>query len=132
MIMLFWGIVCAAFLLIEVLIPALVSIWFALAALITLFLSIFIKDQQILGLIFSVLSVIFIVGFKPLFKGFMKTSDTLRTEEVKIVSIQEDVSGKFIYDVRYKGGVWTAVSESKHEVGETVAIKRFDGNKIIL
>ncbi len=128
----FWGVVCAVFLLIEAFIPALVSIWFALAALITLFFSIFIKDPLLLGLIFSVLSVVFIIGFKPMFKDFMKTNDRLRKEEVKIVSVSEDVSGKQIYEVRYKGGLWTGISDQKYGVGETVPIKKFDGNKIIL
>lgn len=132
MIMMFWGILCAAFLLLEAFIPALISIWFALAALVTMFLSIFIKDSLLLLMIFSILSLVFIIGSKPLFKGFMRTKDLLRKEEVKIVSVQKDANGRLIYEVKYKGGLWTAMSEELYGIGESVTIKSFEGNKIIL
>lgn len=130
--MLIWGALCAAFLIIEVAIPALVSIWLALAALITLILSFWIPDIMIQTLIFSVLSLIFILAFKPLCKKYTKTKDHLRQEEVKIVSIQKEQEGDFIYEVRYKGGIWTAVSKERYEVGKMVGIKSFEGNKVML
>ncbi len=130
--MLIWGILCAAFMLIEIAIPALVSIWFALAALVTLVFSFFIKDMLLLSLIFSILSLIFILALKPFCKKYIKPTEKLKLGEVRIISFTEFVQDKYIYDVRYKGGVWTAISEKKYDDGENIEIKEFEGNKIII
>ena len=37
-----------------------------------------------------------------------------------------------IYDVSYKGSIWTALSNELFEVGDTPVISSFKGNKIIL
>ena len=59
--MLMWGIICAICLIVEAIIPAMVSVWFALAALIMVGLSLFIFNFSIQLVVFAILSLIFII-----------------------------------------------------------------------
>ena len=53
-------------------------------------------------------------------------------EKVKIVKPTAVEDGKYVYDVRFKGGIWTAVSDMKLNEGDIADISRFEGNKIII
>lgn len=128
--MIFWAILTAAFLVIEVVVPALVSIWFALAALIMIFVSVGVDNIYLQLLIFAILSLLFILSLRPYCKKYVKPKDILRKEEVKIISVYEIDSQRYGYDVKYKGGVWTAISSNQYQVGDIKDIEGFDGNKI--
>lgn len=62
---LFWGVAAGIFLIIEVIIPGLISIWMALASFILLFLSFVIKNSVWETIIFLILSLIFMFGTRP-------------------------------------------------------------------
>lgn len=130
--MLLWGILFAVFAVIEVLIPALVSVWLAIAALILVPISFFVQDPLIETVIFSALSLALLLSFRRVFKRFMQVKDTLRKEEVEVVDLSRMEGGHFIYDVRYKGGLWTGISSLEFAVGEMALIHSFEGNKILL
>lgn len=130
--MLYWGILFAIFAIGEIIIPGLVSIWLALAALIMVVLSPFIDSIQIQLAIFCILSLIFIIFFRRIFKRYMKVKDKLDVERVKIVKLTAQEGGKYVYDARFKGGIWTAVSNVKLNEGDIADIGRFEGNKIII
>ena len=103
--MLYWGILFAIFAIGEIIIPGLVSIWLALAALIMVVLSLFISSTQIQLAIFCILSLLFIIFFRRIFKGYMKGKESLEVEKVKIVKPTAVEDGKYVYDVRFKGGI---------------------------
>ena len=130
--MLYWGILFAIFAIGEIIIPGLVSIWLALAALIMVVLSLFISSTQIQLAIFCILSLLFIIFFRRIFKGYMKGKESLEVEKVKIVKPTAVEDGRYVYDVRFKGGIWTAVSDMKLNEGDIADIIRFEGNKIII
>ena len=130
--MLYWGILFAIFAIGEIIIRGLVSIWLALAALIMVVLSPFIDSIQIQLAIFCILSLIFIIFFRKIFKRYMKVKDKLDVERVKIVKLTAQEGGKYVYDARFKGGIWTAVSNVKLNEGDIADIGRFEGNKIII
>lgn len=131
--MIIWSIIFAICLIGEVVIPALVSIWFALAALIVFVLSIFIKNFTVQFLIFVVLSLIFLLLLRDYCKKFVKIKDKLPREQVCIVNlVDEDKDGNFKYEVRYKGAIWTAISKEKFIENDKAHIKGFEGNKIKL
>ncbi|MDO4788411.1 MAG: NfeD family protein [Johnsonella sp.] len=130
--MLIWGILFAIFALIEILIPALVSIWLAAAALIMVFVSLLVEDIKIQAMIFSVLSLFFILGLRRFCKAYIKPKERLRKEEVQISAICDSADGKGRYEVRYKGGIWSAYGEKGFDKGDIVYVDNFDGNKIIL
>ena len=54
-----------------------------------------------------------------------------KKEEKTIIKIEKKIDNK-TYEVRYKGGIWTAVSTEELSVGDEVEMDGFTGNKIIV
>lgn len=116
---------------IEILTINLVTLWFALSALIVFLLNLIFGKLESSYLIFSILSMLFLILLKPIFKKYFLNINKTRIgdigTEVIIVKIENDE-----YVVKYKGGEWQALSKNKYEVGEKVKIISFEGNKIII
>ena len=116
---------------IEILTINLVTLWFALSALIVFLLNLIFGKLESSYLIFSILSMLFLILLKPIFKKYFLNINKTRIgdvgTEVIIVKIENDE-----YVVKYKGGEWNALSKNKYEVGEKVKIISFEGNKIII
>ena len=106
--------------------------WLALAALIMMPISLFVESIEIQVIIFCVLSLIFIVFFRSIFKSFMKGKESMDTEKVKIVKLTSVEDNNYIYDVRFKGGIWTAIANLELKPGDIANIDKFEGNKIII
>ena len=122
----------------EIIIPGLVTIWFALSALIVMFLSNFIRDSLTQFLIFAVLSIIFLIFTRPVLRKYIelqrKTNfdSSMKGMDVKIERVVDARKAEKEYEVKFKGSIWTGVSEEMLSSGEVVKIKGFRGNKIIL
>ena len=135
---LFWAILSGIMAILEIIIPGLVTIWFALSALIVMFLANFIKDSLIQFLIFAVLSVIFLIFTRPVLRKYIelqrKTNfdSSMKGMDVKIERVVDARKAEKEYEVKFKGSIWTGVSEEMLSSGEVVKIKGFRGNKIIL
>ena len=135
---LFWAILSGIMAILEIIIPGLVTIWFALSALIVMFLSNFIGDSLIQFLIFAVLSIIFLIFTRPVLRKYIelqrKTNFDSSTKgmDVKVERIVDARKAEKEYEVKFKGSIWTGVSEEMLSSGEVVKIKGFRGNKIIL
>lgn len=125
----FWGIAAGVFLIFEVIIPGLVSIWMALASFILLFASFIIKDTDFQILVFLILSCIFIFTTRPLVMKKIK-SNLDETVNVKITGIINTETEIKEYNIRYKGAIWTAISYDIFEIGDVVKITNFTGNKV--
>ena len=130
--MFYWGVLFAIFAIGEVLIPGLVSVWLAIAALIMMPISLFVKSLEIQAIIFCVLSLIFIAFFRKIFKFYLNGKESLGTEKVKIIKLTSVENDNYIYDVRFKGGIWTAIANLELKPGDIANIVKFEGNKIIL
>ena len=135
---LFWAILSGAAAILEIIIPGLVTIWFALSALIVMFLSNFIGDSLIQFLIFAVLSIIFLIFTRPVLRKYIelqrKTNfdSSMKGMDVKVERVVDARKAEKEYEVKFKGSIWTGVSEEMLSSGEVVNIKGFRGNKIIL
>ena len=129
--MLYWGVLFAIFAIGEILIPGLVSIWLAFAALIMVFVSLFVSSVEIQLIIFGILALAFIALFRRIFKGYMHGIESTSTEKVKIIKLTSVEKGNYIYDVRYKGSIWTGIGKKELKMGDMVSIGSFEGNKII-
>lgn len=129
--MLYWGVLFAIFAIGEILIPGLVSIWLAFAALIMVFVSLFVNSVEIQLIIFCILSLAFIAFFRRIFKGYMHGIESVSAEKVKIVKLTSVEEDNYIYDVRYKGAIWTGIGKKELKSGDMVKIGSFEGNKII-
>ena len=135
---LFWAILSGIMAILEIIIPGLVTIWFALSALIVMFLSNFIGDSLIQFLIFAVLSIIFLIVTRPVLRKYSelqrKTNfdSSMKGMDVKVERVVDARKAEKEYEVKFKGSIWTGVSEEMLSSGEVVKIKGFRGNKIIL
>ena len=127
-----WSICFAVFLVIELVIPSLVSVWFSIAALIMVFISPFIEDMKVQTFVFACISFILLLSLRKVAKKYLKPKDSLRHEEVEIVNTVGTDKGRKFYEVKYKGGIWSAIGKEDHKKGDILTIGSFDGNKIIL
>ena len=133
----FWAIATAIFAILEIVIPGLVTIWLALAALIVTLLAGFINNPKVEFLIFSVFSLIFVIFTRPVLRRYIQKTDKnfssqMKGSEIKIEKVVNTDKSKKEYEVKFKGSIWTATSEEFFKAGDIVRIKSFEGNKIIL
>ena len=134
---LFWTMATAIFSILEIVIPGLVTIWLALAALILTAISFFIKNPNIEFVIFTVLSIVFVIFTRPVLKKYLEDKKTnfsskMVGQELKIEKVMDLESPKKEYEVKFKGVIWKGVSSEIFREGEIVKIEDFEGNKIIL
>lgn len=121
-----WVIVFAIFLLVEILTINLVTIWFALSALIVFIIRGLIPSLSLQILVFSILGLIFIIFTLPIVRKYIKN----KTEMQKFGTVVEIKDNMYL--VKYKGVLWEAESKKEYKLGDRVEIKKFNGNKIII
>ena len=134
---LFWLILTIIFTVIEFIIPALVTVWFAFAATITIFISLIFDNLKVELTFFTIISILAIIFIRPFTKRLLaKNNDKFDASVIdtsivikKIIDVSKDEK---IYDVSYKGSIWTALSNDIFEVGDIPTIISFKGNKIII
>ena len=104
---LFWAILSGITAILEIIIPGLVTIWFALSALIVMFLANFIKDSLIQFLIFAVLSVIFLIFTRPVLRRYIELQRktnfdaSMRGTDVKIEKVVDTKKAEKEYEVKF-------------------------------
>lgn len=127
----FWAIVTVTMAILEIIIPGLVTIWFACAGLVLVLISEMVKNSTTEFFIFSVTALLLVIFTRPALKRWIEVRKKAyegEGSETVIENITED--GK--YEVRFKGVLWTAISPYIFVKGEKVIIDGFEGNKIIL
>lgn len=133
----FWLVLTIIFSVIEFMGPALVSVWFAFAAAITIFVSLAFDNLKVEITFFTIVSVLAIIFIRPFTKKVLsKKKDNFDAEvidtSIVIKKVIDTNKEEKIYDVSYKGSVWTALSNEIFEVGDIPIILGFKGNKIII
>ena len=136
-----WLGIAVALLVVELLTSDLVSIWFAVAALIMSIIATVCKTLHWgwqLG-IFAVLSIILLFATRPLMKKLLQKQDTEGTNLERILGHQgivvEDIDNDFSKGaIKINGLVWTARSETGEKIpqGEFVVVKHINGNKVFV
>lgn len=127
----FWAIITVAMAVLEIIIPGLVTIWFACAGLVLVLISEMVKNSTAEFFIFAVTALLLVIFTRPALKRWIEVKKKVyegEGSETVIENITED--GK--YEVRFKGVLWTAISPYIFVKGEKVIIDGFEGNKIIL
>lgn len=127
----FWAIVTVTMAILEIIIPGLVTIWFACAGLVLVLISEMIKNSPVEFFIFAVTALLLVIFTRPALKRWIEVRKKAyegEGSETVIENIKED--GK--YEVKFKGVLWTAISPYIFVKGEKVIIDGFEGNKIIL
>lgn len=118
---------------IEILTTALVSIWFAVGALVAFIVSLFVEDALILFTVFILSSIVSLSVTKPLLKKYFKSeytsNDGIISKKVKVISYDEETNSA---KVKIGDVTWKAYSSSNLLVGDIVVIKKIEGNKLIV
>ena len=132
-----WLGVAVFFLVVEMLTTTLVSIWFVPAAIIVCLLTFVIESLVWQVAIFVVLSAVFMVVARKIYKKHIKkpVDDVDQNEKLlgKVAIVTEDttpISGRILVGDVY----WRAVSENGDIIskGETVVIKRVEGTTLVI
>ena len=133
----FWLILTIVFSVIEFMGPALVSVWFAFAAALTIFVSLAFDNLKVEITFFTIISILAIMFIRPFAKKILsKKKDNFDAEiidtSIVIKKVVDTNKEEKVYDVSYKGSIWTALSNEIFEVGDIPVISSFKGNKIII
>ncbi len=134
---LIWTFLILIFSIIEFIIPSLVSIWFAIAAGLTVLIALIFNNFYV-EFPFFVISSIFLILFtrpytqKYLHKNKENYNSSLVGSSVTILKFNFYQDSTYFYDVKFKGSVWTGISHEKLETNETATIIEFKGNKILI
>lgn len=128
-----WFIIFIILVIIEITTVNLVSIWFAIGALITAICSLFISETIILNSIFAIVSIISLVLTKNFVKKFAhkKTIPTNVDRIIgKIGKVTQEISKLEPGEVKVDGKYWTAIANQKIKKDSKVEILSIDGVKL--
>ena len=135
MMTIFWGLAFLVFIVIELATVNLVTIWFAVGSLITLFVSLYIDSEITQIIIFIIASLVSLVVTKPI-ASKLKIRNIEPTNSDRYVGKNGEVTKKITPkekgEVKVLGTIWTAVSDETLEVGEEIKVKKIDGVKLIV
>ncbi|MDO4996236.1 MAG: NfeD family protein [Bacilli bacterium] len=131
----FWGLAFLVFIVIELATVNLVTIWFAVGSLITLFVSLYVDSEIIQIIIFIIASLVSLVVTKPI-ASKLKIKNIEPTNSDRYVGKSGEVTKKITPkekgEVKVLGTIWTAVSDETLEVGEEIKVKKIEGVKLIV
>lgn len=132
-----WGIVLATAVVVEISTDGLTSIWFAIAALVSLILAAVNIDPIIQLIVFVVASIVLLLASRPIVKKFMN-KEIVRTNSDKLVNmvgvVTKSINPNEIGEVKVNAELWRAITLDSEsiEVGENVVVNSFSGNKVIV
>lgn len=134
-----WLIISGICFVIEIVTFGFLALWFAIAALIVAFLSLFITNEIAQTTIFLIISAILILFTRPLLKRFTK-NDTTVTNVKTIIGKTGIVTKKITFLesglVKIDGDLWTAVlADNSINVvpeGSIVEVLNIDGVKLVV
>ena len=130
--MIIWLVLFIVFSIIEIAFPALVSIWFAIAAMILTIIAGRINNLLYEFYIFIGLSLALLIFKKPLVKKLLKKRNPIENriygQKVKIMK----VVNHDLYEVKLDGKHWKAICNEELKVGDYGIVREISGNKLIL
>lgn len=131
----FWLIFFIVLLLVEIFTVGLVSIWFAIGAIVAMVSSFFIESIVIQGIVFVVTSILVLLCTKKIVQRF-RMSDIIPTNLDRVIGKNGEVLEKIVPgstgQVKVLGNIWSAVSSSEIEAGQRIIVKQIDGVKLIV
>lgn len=135
----FWLIAMVVLLIIEAVVPGLISIWFALGALAALVAALFHAPFWLQVVWFLVVSILTLLLTRPFVKKYVNNrvtptnADMVIGKDAVVTEAIDNLKGKGA--VRLNGKVWTARMADENtaaKVGETVRVLRIEGVKVIV
>ena len=134
-----WLIAMVILLIVEAMVPGLISIWFAIGALAALISALFHAPVWLQLVWFFAISILTLVLTRPFVKKYVNSRVTPTNADVVIgkdAVVTERIDNLHAQGaVMLDGKVWTARTEKEQvtvEAGETVRILRIEGVKLIV
>lgn len=135
----FWLIAVVVLLVVEAVVPGLVSIWFALGALAALISALFHAPIWLQVVWFVVVSILALILTRPLVKKYVNGRTTPTNADMVIgkdAVVTEEIDNLHARGaVLLDGKTWTARTENENQhaaIGESVRVLRIEGVKLIV
>lgn len=135
---LYWFLLTITFLLIEIVTPHLVTLWFAIGALNSLIAASYGLDLKKQIVLFLLVSCILLFSLRPIYKKYIKTKK-IRTNVDALIGniglVTVDICNEeSIGLVKINGQIWSAKSNNGKEIlaGNKVKILKIEGVKLIV
>ncbi len=132
---LLWLVVVVLLTIIEAMTINLVSVWFIVSALVSLFMSFVVESFYLQFAVFVGLGVVLMLLTRPiLVKKF--GHQEVKTNLDRVIGMDGIVTGEItrfkIGEVKVDGKRWSAISDEKIKEGEHVVIEAIDGVKLVV
>jgi len=130
-----WLVVIILLTVLEIVTVNLVSVWYIASAIISLVLSFFVKEFYIQFAVFVCLGLILMLITRPILIKKLVKKD-IKTNLDRVIGMEaivtEEITRFKIGEVKVDGKRWSAVSDSKIEVGSMVIVDAIDGVKLVV
>ena len=130
-----WLVIVVLLTVIEVSTINLVSVWFIVSALVSLFMSFIVDSFYIQFAVFVCLGLVLMLITRPiLVKKLARRKVPTNFDRVIGMEgvVTEEITKFKMGEVKTDGKKWSAVSEEKIEVGEHVIVEAIDGVKLVV
>ncbi len=130
-----WLIIIILLTILEVITINLVSVWFIISAIVSLFMSFVVDSFYIEFAIFVCLGLVLMLLTRPyLVKKLSKKKVSTNLDRVIGMEgiVTEEITKFKIGEVKVDGKKWSAISDEKISVGTTVFVESIDGVKLVV
>lgn len=130
-----WLIIVILLTILEVITINLVSVWFIVSGIVSLFLSFVIDSFYIQFMVFVCLGLVLMLLTRPyLVKKLSKKKVSTNLDRVIGMEgiVTEEITKFKIGEVKVDGKKWSAIANEKIKVGEEVTVDSIDGVKLIV
>ncbi len=130
-----WLVVVILLVVIEAMTVNLVTIWFIISGIVTVFLSFFLNDLISQLAIFVLLGILLMILTKPVIEEMKKNKEEklnleriIGMEGVVIKEIKKNVIG----EVKVDGKTWSAIADKKIPVDSDIVVEEIRGVKLVV
>ena len=113
----------------------LVSIWFIISGIVSLFVSIFWDDFLIQFAIFVLLGLFLLLTTRKFLKRYIKPNkEKTNLDRIlgEVAIVTEEILKNAVGEVKVDGKRWSAIAKEEIQVGEEVIVEKIDGVKLIV
>lgn len=131
----YWGLLFFVLLFVEIITVNLVSIWFAIGAIVSLIISLFTDSILIQLIAFIIVSIISLILTKPIVKKTVNSKvEATNLDRVigKVGVVTKKIASDNYGEIKVLGTIWTAVSDEEINEKEKVVVNKIEGVKLVV
>ncbi len=130
-----WLIVVILLVIIEAMTVNLVTVWFIISGIITMFLSFFLSDLISQFAVFVLLGILLMLLTKPFIEEIKKNKEEKLNLE-RIIGMQgvviKEIKKNVVGEVKVDGKVWSAISDKRITVDSDIIVEEIHGVKLLV